>query len=165
VLEDGATDPNQIEGGPSKDILVSGETGNGFFLVSRGQVFAYYNRLSRHCRVEGYRLRSVVALKLCFDFFVCDRATAFEAFALCGEVVYVPLPWNEVPLNVARCLLVVIDGYRALRAWDFHAEVESVNGRLKLVDRAPTHYGIVWVDIVDNIESDLLTSRIGCYTK
>jgi hypothetical protein len=52
-----------------------------------------------------------------------------------------------------------------LRAWDFHVEVESMNGHLKLVDRAPTHYGIVWVYHVDNIESDLLTSRIGCYTE
>jgi hypothetical protein len=100
-------------------------------------------------------------LDLRFDFFVCDRATAFEAFALCREAVYVPLSWNEVPFNVAHCLLVGIDGYHALGAWVFHAKVESVNGCLKLVDRAPTHYVIVWVDHVDNIESDLLTSRIG----
>jgi hypothetical protein len=165
MLDDGAADPDQIEGGPSEDVLVLGETGNEFFLVSRGQVFTYYNRLFRRCRVEGFRLRSVVALELCFDFFIYDWATAFEAFVLCREVVYVPLPWNEVPLNVAHCLLVAIDGDHALRAWYFHAEVESVNGRLKLVDRALTHYGIVWVDHVDNIESDLLTSRIGCYTK
>jgi hypothetical protein len=31
VLDDRAADPNQIEGGPSKDILVSGETGKEFF--------------------------------------------------------------------------------------------------------------------------------------
>jgi hypothetical protein len=30
--------------------------------------------------------------------------------------VYVPLPWNEVPFDVARCLLVVVDGDHALRA-------------------------------------------------
>jgi hypothetical protein len=69
VLDDGVADPDQIEGGPSEDVLVSGETGNEFFLVSRGQVFAYYNCLFRRCRVEGYRLRSVVALELRFDFF------------------------------------------------------------------------------------------------
>jgi hypothetical protein len=102
VLDDGATDPDQIQGGPSKDILVLGETRNEFFLISQGQVIAYYNCLSRRCRVEGYRLRSVIALELRFDFFVCDRATTFEAFAFCREVVYVPLPWNEVPFNVAR---------------------------------------------------------------
>jgi hypothetical protein len=36
VLDDGATGPNQIEGGPSEDILVLGEIGNEFFLISRG---------------------------------------------------------------------------------------------------------------------------------
>jgi hypothetical protein len=92
MLDDGAADPNQIEGGPSEDILVSGETGDEFFLISRGQVFAYYNRLFRRCRVEGYHLCSVVALELRFDFFVCDWATPFKAFALCHEAVYVLLP-------------------------------------------------------------------------
>jgi hypothetical protein len=165
MLDDGVAAPDQIEGRPSEDILVSGEAGNEFFLVSRGQVFAYYNRLSGRCWVEGYRLRSVVALELRFDFFVYDRATAFEVIALCHEAVYVPLPRNEVFSNVARCLLVAVDSDHALRAWDFHAEVKSVNGRLKLVDRAPTHYGIVWIDHCDNVESDMLTSRIRCCTK
>jgi hypothetical protein len=41
VLDDGAADPDQIDGGPSEDVLVSGETRDEFFLVSRGQVFAY----------------------------------------------------------------------------------------------------------------------------
>ena len=79
--------------------------------------------------------------------------------------MYVPLPWNKVPLNVARCLLVAINYDHALRTWDFHAEVESMNGRLDFVERAPSHYGIVWVDHIDNVEGDLLTSCIGCYTK
>jgi hypothetical protein len=81
---------------------------------------------------RGTRLRFVVTLELRFDFFVCDRVTAFKVFALCREAVYVPLP--EVLFNVARCLLVVVDSDHALRAWDFHAKVEFVNGRLKLVD-------------------------------
>jgi hypothetical protein len=98
-------------------------------------------------------------------FFVCDWAVRFKTFALSHEAVYVPLPWNEVPLNVARCLLVAINCDHTLRTWDFHAEVESVNGRLEPVDGASAHYGIVWVDHVDNVESDLLTSGIGCYTK
>jgi hypothetical protein len=105
-----------------------------FFLVSRCQVFADYYRLLRRCWVEGYRLRPVVALELRFDFFVYDRAIAFEAFALCREAVYVSLPWNEVPFDVVRCLLVAVDGDHALRAWDFHTEVETMNGRLKFVD-------------------------------
>jgi hypothetical protein len=62
MLYDGAAHSNQIEGGPSEDVLVSGETRDEFFLVSRGQVFAYYDRLFRHSRVEGDDLRSVVDL-------------------------------------------------------------------------------------------------------
>jgi hypothetical protein len=86
-------------------------------------------------------------------------------FALCRKAVYVPLPWNEVSFNVARGLLVAIDYDQALRTRDFHAQVKSMNGRFKLVDGAPTHYGVVRVYHVDDVESDLLTSCIGCYTK
>jgi hypothetical protein len=117
VLDDGVANPNQIECGPGEDILVSGETGKEFFLISRGQVFADYYRLLRCCWVEGYRLRPVVALELHFDFFVFDRAIAFEAFALYREAVYVLLSWNEVPFDVTCCLLVAVDGDHALRAW------------------------------------------------
>jgi hypothetical protein len=92
VLDDGAADPNQIECGLGEDILVSGETRKELFLVSQGQVFACYYRLLQRCWVEGYCLRPVVALELRFDFFVFDRAIAFEAFALCREVVYISLP-------------------------------------------------------------------------
>jgi hypothetical protein len=62
VLYDGAADPNQIEGGPSEDVLVLGDVRDEFFLISRGQVFTYYDRLLRRSRVEGYHLRFVVAL-------------------------------------------------------------------------------------------------------
>jgi hypothetical protein len=34
VLDDGAADPDQIEGGPSEYVLVSRETRDEFFLVS-----------------------------------------------------------------------------------------------------------------------------------
>ena len=34
VLYDGAANPDQVEGGPSEDVLVSGEAGYEFFLVS-----------------------------------------------------------------------------------------------------------------------------------
>jgi hypothetical protein len=36
MLNDGAADSDQVEGGPSEDVLVSGETGDEFLLVSRG---------------------------------------------------------------------------------------------------------------------------------
>jgi hypothetical protein len=62
VLNDGAADSDQVKGGPSEDVLVSGETGDEFLLVSQGQVFAYYDRLLGRGRIEGYRLHSVVAL-------------------------------------------------------------------------------------------------------
>jgi hypothetical protein len=62
MLNDGAADSDQVEGGPSEDVLVSRETGYEFLLVSRGQVFAYYDRLLGRGRIEGYRLCSVVAL-------------------------------------------------------------------------------------------------------
>jgi hypothetical protein len=87
--------------GPSEDVLVLGETRDEVFLVSRGKVFAYYDRLLRRSRVEGYRLCSVVALEPCLHFLVGDWAGPFKTFALCREAVYVLLPWNEAPLNVA----------------------------------------------------------------
>ena len=43
-------------------------------------------------------------------FFVFDQTIDFEAFALCREAVYVLLPWNEVPFDIARYLLVAVDG-------------------------------------------------------
>jgi hypothetical protein len=126
MLDDGAVDPDQIECGSGKDILVSGETGKEFFLVSRGQAFSDYYRLLRRCWVEGYCLCLVVALELRFDFFVLDRVIAFE--------VPFDVPFDEVPFDFARCVLVSINGDHALRAWDFHIEVESMNGHLKFVD-------------------------------
>jgi hypothetical protein len=65
----------------------------------------------------------------------------------------------------ARGLLVAIDCEHAVRTRNFHAQIKSVNGRFKLVDGASTHYGIVWVYHVDDVEGDLLTSCIGCYTE
>ena len=62
MLYDGAANPDQIEGGPSENVLVSVEARYEFFLVLRGQVYAYYDRLLRRGRVEWQRLRSVVAL-------------------------------------------------------------------------------------------------------
>jgi hypothetical protein len=75
------------------------------------------------------------------------------------------LPRNEISFYVARGLLVAVDCDRALQTWDLHAQVKSMNGCLKLVDGAPTHYGVVRVHHVDDVERDLLTSCIGCYTE
>jgi hypothetical protein len=83
VLDDGAAESDQVEGRPGEDILVSGEIGYEFLLVLRSQVFAYYNRLLGCCRVEGNCLRTVVALQMCFYFFVGGWAGRLGDFALC----------------------------------------------------------------------------------
>jgi hypothetical protein len=84
--------PTRSRADQAKTSLFRERQERSFFLVSRGQVFVYYNYLSRCFQVEGYRLRFVVALELRFDFFVFDRAITLEAFALCHEAVYVSLP-------------------------------------------------------------------------
>jgi hypothetical protein len=114
VLDDGTADLDQIEGGPSEDILVVGETGKEFFLISQCQVFADYYCLLRCCWVEGYCHRPIVALELGLDFSVFDWVSALEASTLCHEAVYILLPWNEVSFDVVRCLLVAIDTDHAL---------------------------------------------------
>jgi hypothetical protein len=45
VLDDRATDSNQVEGGPGEDVLIFGQTGEESLLVVRGEVFAYDDRL------------------------------------------------------------------------------------------------------------------------
>jgi hypothetical protein len=86
-------------------------------------------------------------------------------FTLGREVVYVSLSGDEVSFYVTRNLLVAVNCDGALRTKDLHAQVKSVDGCLKLVDGAPAHYGVVRVHHVDDVERDLLTSGIGCYTE
>jgi hypothetical protein len=45
------------------------------------------------------------------------------------------------------------------------ANMRSEDGRFKFVDRAPTHYGVVGIDHVNDVKSDLFASRIGCYAE
>jgi hypothetical protein len=163
VLDDGATDSGQVKGRLGEDVLISGEAGDEFLLVLRSQVFAYDDRLLGHCLVKGDCLCSIVALQLCLFMLVGGWAGSLGDIALRRKAVYVPLSWNEVSFNVVCSLLVAIDCDHALRTRDFHAQVKSVNGRFKLVDGAPTHYGVVRVYHVDDVEGDLLTSCIGCY--
>ena len=111
----------------------------------RSKVFAYDDRLLGRCLVKGNCLRSIVALQLCLFMFVDGWVGSLWDFALCHKAVYVPLPWNEVSFNVTRSVLVAVDCDHALRTHDFHAQVKSVNGRFKLVDGAPTHYGVIRV--------------------
>jgi hypothetical protein len=131
----------------------------------RSKVFAYDDCLLGRCLVKGNGFGPIVALQLCLFMFFGGCAGSLGDLALHREAVYVPLPWNEVSFYVVRGLLVAVDCDRALRTRDLHAHVESMNGYLKLVNGAPTHYGVVRVHHVDDVECDLLTSCIGCYTE
>jgi hypothetical protein len=116
-------------------------------------------------RLEQLCHRTIVALQLCFYFFVGGWAGRLGDFALCCKAMYILLTWNEVSLNVARSLLVTINRYHTLQARNFHAEVQSVNGRFKFIDAASTHYSVVGIDHVDDVEGDLFALRIGYYTE
>jgi hypothetical protein len=165
VLDDRAADSDQVEGGPGEDVLIFGQIGEESLLVMRSKVFAYDDRLLGRCLVKRNGFGPIVALQLCLFMLFGGCAGSLGDLTLRREAVYVPLPWNEVSFYVACDLLVTIDYDRALRTRDLHAQVESVNGCLKLVNGAPTHYGVVRVHHVDDVECDLLTSCIGCYTK
>jgi hypothetical protein len=165
VLDDRATDSDQVEGGLGEDVLVFGQTGEEYLLVMRSKVFAYNDRLLGRCLVKWNSLGPIASLQLCLFMLFGGWAGRLGDLVLRREAVYVPLPWNEVSFYVARGLLVAVDCDRALRTQDLHAQVKSVNGYLKLVDGAPTHYGVVRVHHVDDVKSDLLTSCIGCYTE
>jgi hypothetical protein len=165
VLDDGATDSDQVEGGPGKDVFILGQTVEESLLVMRSEVFDDGDRLLGRCLVEGNSLGPVVALQLCFVMFFGVWAGRLGDLALGREAVYVSLSGNKVSFYVTRSLLVAVDYDGALRTWNLHAQVKSVNGCLKLVDGAPAHYDVVRVHHVDDVECDLLTLGIGCYTE
>jgi hypothetical protein len=165
VLDDGATDSDQVEGGLGEDVFILRQTTEESLLVMRSEVFADGDSLSRCRLVEGDSLGPVVALQLCFAMLFGGWAGRFGDFALGREAVYISLSGNEVSFYVTRSLLVAVDCDGALRTWDLHAQVQFVNGCLKLVDGAPAHYGVVRVHHVNDVECDLLTSGIGCYTE
>jgi hypothetical protein len=62
VLDDGATDPDQVEGRPGEDVFVLGQTTEEFLLFMRSEVFAGGDRLLGRGLVEGDSLGPVVAL-------------------------------------------------------------------------------------------------------
>jgi hypothetical protein len=131
----------------------------------RSEVFADGDRLLGRGLVEGNGLGPVVALQLCFVVFFVSWAGRRGDLALGHEAVHVSLSGDEVSFYVTLSLLVAVDRDGALRTWYLHAQAKSVNGCLKLVDGAPAQYGVVRVHHVDDVECDLLTSGIGCYTE
>jgi hypothetical protein len=123
VLDDGATDSDQVEGGPGEDVFIVGQTAKESLLVVRSEVFADGDRLLGCCLVEGNSLGPVVALQLCFVMFFGGWAGRLGDLTLGREAVYVPLSGNEVSFYVARSLLVAVDCDGTLQTWDLHAQV------------------------------------------
>jgi hypothetical protein len=87
VLDDGATDSDQVEGGPGEDIFILGQTAEESLLVMRSEVFADGDRLLGRCLVEGNSLGPVVALRLCFVMFFGVWAGSLGDLALGREAV------------------------------------------------------------------------------
>ena len=77
--------------------------------VTRGEVFADSDCLLGRGLIEGDSLGPVVALQLCLVVLFIGWAGGCGDLALGREAVHVSLTGHEVPLNVARSLLVVVD--------------------------------------------------------
>ena len=75
----------------------------------RSEVFADGDRLLGCRLVKGDSFGSVVALQLCFVMFFGGWAGRLGDLALGREAVYVSLSGDEVPLYVARGLLIAVD--------------------------------------------------------
>jgi hypothetical protein len=123
VLDDRATDSDQVKGGPGEDVFIFGQTTEESLLVMRSEVFADDDRLLGRCLVKGNSLGPIVALQLCLFMLFSGWAGRLGDLTLRREAVYVPLPWNEVSFYIARGLLVAVDCDRALRTRDLHAQV------------------------------------------
>jgi hypothetical protein len=75
----------------------------------RSKVFAYEDCLPGRGLVEGDSLGPVVALQLCFVVLLVSWAGGRGDLALGREAVHVSLTGHEVPLYVARSLLIAED--------------------------------------------------------
>ena len=74
----------------------------------RSEVFADGDCLLGRGLVEGNSLGPVVALQLCLVLFV-GWADGRRDFVLGREAVHISLSGDEVPLYVARSLLIAVD--------------------------------------------------------
>ena len=75
----------------------------------RSEVFADSDCLLGRGLVEGDGLGPVLALQLCLVVLLVGWAGRRRDFALGRETVYISLTGHEVPLYVARRLLVAVD--------------------------------------------------------
>jgi hypothetical protein len=97
----------------------------------------------------------VGALNLSFSWGYFLGALDNVAFVLKDKAVDVALSWDKVYFDVASSLLVTINYYCTERSWDFHAHVKAMNCCFKFVDGPSHHYGVVWIDHVNNVEGHL----------
>ena len=105
VLNYGSADSDQVEGRPGEDIFILGQAGEEFLLFMRGEVFADSDCLLGRGLIEGDSLGPVVALQLCLVVLFVGR----RDLALGREAVHISLSGDEVPLYVARGLLIAVD--------------------------------------------------------
>jgi hypothetical protein len=92
VFNNGATDSDQVEGGPGEDVLIFGKTGDESLLIMRSKVLAYVDRLLGCYLVKGDCLRPIIALQLCLLMPIVGWAGSLRDLALRREAVHVPLP-------------------------------------------------------------------------
>ena len=109
MLNYASADSEQVEGGPGEDIFILGQTAEESLFFMRGEVFADNDCLLGRGLVEGDSLSPVFALQLCLVVLFIGWAGGRRDLALGRETVYVPLTRHEVPLYVARRLLVAVD--------------------------------------------------------
>jgi hypothetical protein len=114
VLDDGATDSDQVEGGPVEDVFIFGQTAEESLLVMRSEVFADGDRLLGRCLVEGTVL---VPLLLCSCVLSCSLAVGLadsgaSRWAVRQCMFLCP---GTKSLSMLRGLLVAVNCDRALR--------------------------------------------------
>jgi hypothetical protein len=120
VLNYGSADSDQVEGGPGEDIFILGQAAEEFLFFMRGKVFADGDCLLGRGLIEGDSLGPVLALQLCLVVLFIGWAGGRRDLALGREAVHIPLTGHEVPLYVARRLLVAVDRNSAERTWYLH---------------------------------------------
>jgi hypothetical protein len=109
VLNYGSADFDQVEGGPGEDIFIFGQAAEEFLFFMRGEVFADSDCLLGRGLIEGDSLGPVLALQLCLVVLFIGWPGGRRDLALGREAVHIPLTGHEVPLYVARRLLVAVD--------------------------------------------------------
>ena len=109
MLNYGSVDSDPIEGRPGEDIFILGQVAEELLLFMRSEVFADSDCLLGRGLIEGDSLGPVVALQLCHVMLFIGWAGGRGDLALGREAMHVSLTGHEVPLYVARSLLIAED--------------------------------------------------------